>query len=374
MSKPKLLTAAISLLIAAGIVIFGSAAIRANVAPTISTEAVPLPVTVQQFQLLDGYTVPTRFFGIVQASTDTLLGFEVAGMMAELNAAEGDYLQQGQLVGRIDTRQQEAALAVAKASQREAEAQLELALLTAERAQTLLDQQLASKQALDDALLTAEALSARVATMRASVENAQLVIDKSQLRVPFDAIVVSTLAEPGSVVGPAVPVLRMISIGDREVHVGVAPQMANRLTLNEFQTIRIDDQLVSARLRSINDDIDPRTMTVKAVFTLPDDTTFRVGAVATLELSSYVSETGGWLPLESLMEGDKGLWSVLTVASSTVPSATRRESIEVVYTENDRAYVRGTLANNDWVVATGLQRLSPGTTVMPTLDAPQMAY
>lgn len=374
MSKPKLLTAAISLLIAAGIVIFGSAAIRANVAPTISTEAVPLPVTVQQFQLLDGYTVPTRFFGIVQASTDTLLGFEVAGMMAELNAAEGDYLQQGQLVGRIDTRQQEAALAVAKASQREAEAQLELALLTAERAQTLLDQQLASKQALDDALLTAEALSARVATMRASVENAQLVIDKSQLRVPFDAIVVSTLAEPGSVVGPAVPVLRMISIGDREVHVGVAPQMANRLTLNEFQTIRIDDQLVSARLRSINDDIDPRTMTVKAVFTLPDDTTFRVGAVATLELSSYVSETGGWLPLESLMEGDKGLWSILTVASSTVPSATRRESIEVVYTENDRAYVRGTLANNDWVVATGLQRLSPGTTVMPTLDAPQMAY
>ena len=92
MSKPKLLTTATSLLIAAGIVIFGSAAIRANVAPTISTDAVPLPVTVQQFQLVDGYTVPTRFFGVVQASTDTLLGFEVAGMMAELNAAEGDYL------------------------------------------------------------------------------------------------------------------------------------------------------------------------------------------------------------------------------------------------------------------------------------------
>jgi len=374
MSKPKLLTAAISLLIAAGIVIFGSAAIRANVAPTISTEAVPLPVTVQQFQLLDGYTVPTRFFGIVQASTDTLLGFEVAGMMAELNAAEGDYLQQGQLIGRLDTRQQEAALAVAKASQREAEAQLELALLTAERTQSLLDQQLTSRQALDDALLTAEALTARVATMRASVKNAQLVIDKSQLRAPFDAVVVSTLAELGSVVGPAVPVIRMISVGDREVHVGVAPKMADRLTLSEFQTIRIDNQLVTVRLRSINDDIDPRTMTVKAVFTLPDDTAFRVGAIATLELSSYVSATGGWFPLESLMEGDKGLWSILTVDSSTVASATRRESVEVVYTENDRAYVRGTLANNDWVVATGLQRLSPGTTVMPTLDAPQMAY
>jgi RND family efflux transporter MFP subunit len=374
MSKPKLLNTAVSLLIAAGIVVIGSAAIRANVAPTISTDAVPLPVTVQQYQLLDGYTVPTSFFGVVQASTDTLLGFEVAGLMAELNAAEGDYLQKGQLVGRLDTRQQEAALAVAKASQREAEAQLELALLTAERTQTLLDQELASKQALDNALLSAEALSARVATMRASVENAQLVIDKSQLRVPFDAVVVSTLAESGTVVGPAVAVLRIISIGDREVHVGVSPKMANRLTLNQFQTIRIDDQLVSARLRSINDDIDPRTMTVKAVFTLPDDTAFRVGAVATLELSSYVSETGGWIPLESLMEGERGLWSILTVDLSTVPSATRRESVEIVYTENDRAYVRGTLANNDWVVATGLQRVSPGTTVMPTLDAPEVAY
>ncbi|MCH1553429.1 MAG: efflux RND transporter periplasmic adaptor subunit [Luminiphilus sp.] len=374
MSINPLRNTLVSLFIAAGIVIFGSAAIRANVAPTISTDAVPLPVTVQQYQLTDGYTVPTRFFGVVQASTDTLLGFEVAGLLAELNAMEGDYLQQGQQVGRLDTRQQEAALAVAKASQREAEAQLELALLTAERTQTLLDQQLTSKQALDDALLTAEALSARVATMRASVNNAQLVIDKSQLRVPFDAVVVSTLAEPGAVVGPAVPVLRLISIGDREVHIGVSPQLADRLTVNEFKTIRIDDQLVSARLRSLNDDIDPRTMTVKIVFTLPDDTTFRVGAVATLEMSSYVRESGGWLPLESLMEGDKGLWSILTVASSTEPSATRRESVEVVYTENDRAYVRGTLANNDWVVATGLQRLSPGTTVMPTLDEPPMAY
>ena len=366
MTKNNVLTTAVSLLIATGIIMLGSAAIRANVAPTISTDAVPLPVTVQQYQMTEGYSVPTRFFGVVQASTDTLLSFEVAGMMAELNAAEGDYLQQGQVVGRLDTRQQEAALAVAKASQREAEAQLELALLTAERTQTLLDQQLASKQALDDALLTAEALSARVATMRASVNNAQLVIDKSQLTAPFDAVVVSTLAEPGAVVGSAVPVLRMISVGDREVHIGVAPQMVNRLTLNEYQTIRIDDQLISARLRSINDDIDPRTMTVKAVFTLPDDTAFRVGAVATLELSSYVAETGGWLPLTSLMEGDKGLWSILTVDSPTAPSPTRLESVEVVYTDNDRAFVRGTLANNDWVVATGLQRLSPGTTVMPT--------
>jgi RND family efflux transporter MFP subunit len=366
MTKNNVLTTAVSLLIATGIIMFGSAAIRANVAPTISTDSVPLPVRVEQYQLIGGYSVPTRFFGTVQASTDTLLSFEVAGMMAELNAAEGDYLQQGQVVGRLDTRQQEAALAVAKASQREAEAQLELALLTAERTQALLDQQLASKQALDDALLTAEALSARVATMRASVNNAQLVIDKSQLTAPFDAVVVSTLAEPGAVVGPAVPVLRMISVGDREVHIGVAPQMVNRLTLNEYQTIRIDDQLISARLRSINDDIDPRTMTVKAVFTLPDDTAFRVSAVATLELSSYVAETGGWLPLTSLMEGDKGLWSILTVDAPAAPSAARLESVEIVYSENDRAYVRGTLSDRDWVVATGLQRLSPGTTVMPT--------
>ena len=143
MTKNNVLTTAVSLLIATGIIMFGSAAIRANVAPTISTDAVPLPVTVQQYQMTEGYSVPTRFFGVVQASTDTLLSFEVAGMMAELNAAEGDYLQQGQVVGRLDTRQQEAALAVAKGSQREAEAQLELALLTAERTQTLLDQQLA---------------------------------------------------------------------------------------------------------------------------------------------------------------------------------------------------------------------------------------
>ena len=63
---------------AAGIVLFGSDAIEANVKPTISTEAQPLPVVVVPFQLERSYKTTTRFLGVVEASSDSNVGFEVA--------------------------------------------------------------------------------------------------------------------------------------------------------------------------------------------------------------------------------------------------------------------------------------------------------
>ena len=65
---------------AAGIVLFGSDAIEANVKPTISTEAQPLPVVVVPYQLERSYTTTTRFLGVVEASSDSNVGFEVAGV------------------------------------------------------------------------------------------------------------------------------------------------------------------------------------------------------------------------------------------------------------------------------------------------------
>ena len=81
---------------AAGIVLFGSDAIEANVKPTISTEAQPLPVVVVPYQLERSYTTTTRFLGVVEASSDSNVGFEVAGVLDALTAQEGDFVTTGQ--------------------------------------------------------------------------------------------------------------------------------------------------------------------------------------------------------------------------------------------------------------------------------------
>ena len=370
MSPRFFFTTLFSALGAAGIVIFGSDAIQANVEPTISTEAKPMPVTVERFELETGYSASTRFLGIIEAASDSNIGFEVAGVLSELEARDGDFVTTGQLLGRLDIRQQSAALALARAQEKEVAAQLELAKLNLQRVDSLLAQSLVSQREADDARLTVEATQARLETTQASVCNAEIVIEKSELRAPFDAVVSKRITEPGSIVGPSVPIVRLVSVGEREAHVGISPKFANMAVIGETYTLFVEGEAISARLRSVGADVDPQTLTVLAVLTLPKDQPVRVGQTVALEFQERVNETGGWLPITALLEGDKGLWTVLVTKEDAAGELiTARESVEIVYSEGERVFVRGTVADETNVVASGMQRLSPGSPVdiVPTI-------
>ena len=364
MTSRMLFTTLFSAVGAAGIIWFGSDVIEANVKPTISKEAQPLPVVVVPYQLERGYATTTRFLGVVEASSDSNVGFEVAGVLDALTAREGDFVTTGQVLGKLDTRQQEAALSLANAQSKEVAAQLELGQLNLERINSLLSQNLVSQREADDARLTVEATRARLETTQASVRNAEIVIEKSQLTAPFDAIVSKTLREPGSIIGPNVPVLRLVSVGEREAHVGISPKFADSARIGEQYTLYLNGTTVSATLRSIGADVDSQTLTVLAVLTLPEGTPARVGQTVALQFEEDVTEVGGWLPLSALLEGDKGLWTVLvTRKNSSGETITARESVEVIYSEGDRVFVRGTITDDANVVASGMQRLSPGSPV-----------
>ena len=370
MSPRFFFTTLFSALGAAGIVIFGSDAIEANVEPTISTEAKPMPVTVERYALESSYSASTRFLGIVQAASDSNIGFEVAGVLSALEAKEGDFVTTGQLLGRLDIRQQSAALDLAKAQEKEVAAQLELAKLNMQRVNSLLAQSVVSQREADDARLTVEATQARLETTQASVRNAEIVIEKSGLRAPFDAVVSKRITEPGSIVGPNVPIVRLVSVGAREAHVGISPKFANMAVIGESYTLYVEGKAISAKLRSVGADVDPQTLTVLAVLTLPKDQSVRVGQTVALEFEERVNETGGWLPITALLEGDKGLWTVLVTKENKAGEIiTARESVEVVYSEGERVFVRGTVADDTNVVASGMQRLSPGSPVdiVPTI-------
>ena len=349
---------------AAGIVLFGSNAIEANVRPTISTEAQPLPVVVVPYELETKYVTSSRFLGVVEAGSDSNIGFEVAGVLSSLEVREGDFVTTGQTLGQLDTRQQEAGLRLATAQSKEVGAQLELAEINLERVQSLLEKNLVSQREADDARLTVEAARARMETTQASVRNAEIVIEKSQLIAPFDGIVSQTLREPGSIVGPNAPILRLVSVGEREAHIGISPKFANMAQVGKEYTVYLNGSPISARLRSVGADVDPQTLTVLAVFTLPDSAPVRVGETVALQLDEEITASGGWLPLTALLEGEKGLWTVLvTRENASGQTITARESVEVIYSESDRVFVRGTVTDMSKVVASGMQRLSPGSPV-----------
>ena len=71
---------------------------------------------------------------------------------------------------------------------------------------------------------------------------------------------------------------------------------------------------------------------------------------------------GFWVPVTALTESDRGLWGVYVVKDE---SLVERRIVEIIHSESERAYVRGTLEDDDRIVRTGVQRLVPGQQVTP---------
>ena len=127
--------------------------------------------------------------------------------------------------------------------------------------------------------------------------------------------------------------------------------------------LRIGDRKFEAVLLSVRPDVDPVTRSATAVFRVPEGLSALDGEPVSLLLEESVASAGGWLPLTALLEGQRGLWTVLVVAQREGRDIVQREAVEVLAASGERVYVRGTLVDGARVVAAGTHRVAPGSEV-----------
>ena len=362
--NPNLLKSLWGVALAIGLTLAGTSLIKANKETTTSVERVPMPVAAVTYRQQPSFTRDANYLGVVRAGTDSVVGFEVAGVLTSLTATEGMRVAPGDVLAQLGTDRRQARLDAAAATLSRVMAERAQAEARAERIAALVEDGSASQQDYDDARFAAQALQAAENTAAAQKQSAQLELNKSTLKAPYHAVVAERLAQTGAVVAPGTPVLRLVTASGREAHIGVPSDVARRLQIGSTHTLLLQGQQVVARLRSVREDLDPATLTVGAVFDLPDDVTSVVGESAVLQVAETVTSDGGWLPVTALLEASRGLWDVLTITPDEQgkPRA-GRESVEILYTRGNEVFVRGTLPDNVAVVASGLQRISPGDLV-----------
>jgi membrane fusion protein (multidrug efflux system) len=141
--------------------------------------------TVEAVRVRPGEWAPTaRAVGTVVALRQVEIRNELAGTVVEVGFASGDVVEAGDVLIRLDARQEEAGLAAA-------EAETELARLTFERRKKLRASQTVSAQELDEARQQYEAAAARVRTLKVGIE-------KKTILAPFRARVGLTDMQPGA--------------------------------------------------------------------------------------------------------------------------------------------------------------------------------
>ena len=364
--NPNLIKSLWAVALAIGLSVGGTALIKANKVITTSVERTPMPVATTVYKEQPMFTRNTNYLGVIKAGSDSVVGFEVAGVLTDLPATEGMRVSPGDVLAQLGTDRRQARLDAAAATNSRVSAERAQAEARAERIAQLVEDGSASEQDYDDARFSAQALAAAESTAAAQRQSAQLELEKSTLRAPYEAVVAERLVQTGAVVAPGTPVLRLVTATGREAHVGVPADVARRLVPKKTYTLVLQGERVTAELRSIRDDLDATTLTVGAVFDLPASTPVAVGESAVLQIAETVDSAGGWLPISALLEAPRGLWDVLTITPDAEgKQRARRESVEILYTRGNEVFVRGTLANDAAVVASGLQRISPGDLVEP---------
>lgn len=154
--------------------------------------------------------------GRVVAQVRAAVASKASGRLVELLVSEGSVVKQGELIARIDAADADAALMSVRASLQQSRAQLRQAQVELSRARDDLKRTnelqavgFLSPQAREQARGRAEAAQASVEAAQAAVRVAEAQVqvqsvsrDQTEIRAPFDGMVVAKLAQVGDVVSP----------------------------------------------------------------------------------------------------------------------------------------------------------------------------
>jgi RND family efflux transporter MFP subunit len=190
--------------------------------------------------------------GYVTARRQATVSAKVTGKVTEVLIEEGQRVEEGAVLARLDDTEARAQLALARAqlvaarSQvAEVRAQLDQAERDFARQQQLFARELIAAQALDAALAQRDTLRARLANLgeqikvaEEGVAVAQVQLDNTVIRAPFAGVVVAKAAQPGEMISPIsagggftrTGIGTIVDMDSLEIQVDVNEAFINRVT------------------------------------------------------------------------------------------------------------------------------------------------
>ena len=154
--------------------------------------------------------------GYVTARRQATVSAQITGTLIEVLIEEGDHVQFGQVLGRLEDTAQRAALAQAQAQLKAAgallvqyQAQLAQSERDVKRTEDLVERKLVSQQAVEQARTQVETGAAQLQGQRKQIELAQATVRSAQVqlgyctvRAPFTGVVIAKAAQVGEIVSP----------------------------------------------------------------------------------------------------------------------------------------------------------------------------
>jgi RND family efflux transporter MFP subunit len=198
---------------------------------------------------------------------------KIMARIDEMPVSEGQWVDRGQMLARLDARDLAAADAQARAAVSMAEAQLDNARAQESRMRRLLDRGSATEKNLEDAVAALKVAEASLAQAQANVQATEVMLDYAEIAAPTAGWVTSKMAEMGDTTAPGRPLLTIEDRSRMKVVLQVPETSAATLQRGDAVQLRIDvlDLSADARVdRILPREDGSRTFNVQVVLDNPD--------------------------------------------------------------------------------------------------------
>lgn len=323
-------------------------------------------------ELQSSYEVREFALATVEAARRSDLGFEIPGTLDEVLKEEGDRVEQGEALARLNTERLDARHLEAEASLAQAKALLTLARATLARNESARSSGAISAQQLDQAIQQHETAKASVKRAEAELERVEVDLRRSILRAPYDGIVARRSQDPGSAVAVGQLILQLLESQQLEIRAGLPAQAVGKVG-NSVELYRGGRPTGTATIRRILPALNAAVRTVDVILQ-PDSRIpqLRDGDLVEVAVERRIPGDGFWLPLSALGESHRGLWAgFLASQDDSGELRAERLNLEILHLEEERAFVRAPLTSEARLIAHGLHRLVPGQKIEAS-ETPQL--
>ncbi|GGW78692.1 efflux RND transporter periplasmic adaptor subunit [Alteromonas halophila] len=332
-------------------------------------DAIPETVVTDVVHIQSGFEVPVRLHGLVESAQSTDVGFDVGGILSSLTVDEGDSVTRGQVLARLNTDRLQAQTQELNAALARAEANAELARISKDRVDELADRKLESGQRRDEVRAQLDAANAQVREIQAAIARVAVETDKSVLTAPFSGTIARRYVDEGATMTPPAAVFRVTNNQQLQVRFAVPADDIAYFDEDQRLEVQVGGRAYTGRVLRKLPLRSTQTRTVDLLVTFVSSPALFPGDMATITVTRDRPEQGAWLPVSALSNGLRGLWTVFVVNDDPANAQKAKisaRSVEILYTDGQRAFVRGALQDNEQYVTGGTHKLSPGQLVSTT--------
>src|SRR5690348_4741653 len=295
--------------------------------------------------------------GTVASVHGVTVSADLPGTVDKIHFESGQFVQQGQILVELDTRQERAQLA-------SMEAQQELAKVQYARSQKLVTEGVISRVDYDKAIADQKQSEANTAEIKAA-------IDRKTIRAPFSGVLGIRQVNLGQYLAAGNPIVSLQSLNPIYVNFSVPQQDMPHVKIGQTVRVTADDltgMTFTGRVNALDSVVDPATRNVQIQATLSNPKSkLRPGMFTNVEVGVGASSTVFPLPASAISYAPFGD-SVYIVSDMKGPQGqtyrgVRQQFVKVQGSRGDQVGVISGLRAGDEVVTSGIFKLRNGAAV-----------